>query len=89
MSDSTPVPTDPTAPGVPGAPAEPVAPNPVEPTAPNPVEPTVPLPPEPSPEPVGAFADGDGDAVSSDELQADNAVEEDMIDAVDPGGRPD
>ena len=100
MISSAPAPIDPPttpntpgAPGLPGAPdfpgvpAEPSAPNPAEPAVPVPTEPTVPLPPEPAPEPSGVTG---GDAsVGTAEPDADNAVEEDVIDAVDPGGQPD
>lgn len=95
MSTPTPFPDTPTEPTTPSAP---------EPLAPNPAEPTVPLTPETAPGPAstdtptavasdggssGAFADDDGEAVGSAEMDADNPVEEDVIDAVDPGGRPD
>ncbi|PTT21789.1 hypothetical protein DBR36_03260 [Microbacterium sp. HMWF026] len=80
----------------PGSPAEPTAPTPSEPTAPTPAEPTIPLTPETQPGPAsggdggaGAFAREQGDAVGSAEMDADNAVEQDVIDAVDPGGSPD
>ncbi|KQR21094.1 hypothetical protein [Microbacterium sp. Leaf151] len=89
---STPAfPQTPSEPGAP-SPGEPVAPTPTEPTAPTPAEPTIPLPPEtaPSPSSGGAFAqDDDTSGIGSAEMDADNAVEQDMIDAVDPGGSPD
>jgi hypothetical protein len=37
----------------------------------------------------GAFAEDEAEAVGTAEMDADNPVEEDMIDAVDPGGSPD
>ncbi|MCI9858662.1 hypothetical protein [Microbacterium proteolyticum] len=93
---STPAfPQTPSEPGAP-SPGEPVAPTPTEPTAPTPAEPTIPLPPETAPAPSsggdagGAFAqDEDTSDVGSAEMDADNAVEQDVIDAVDPGGSPD
>lgn len=86
-------PQTPSDPGTP-APGEPPVPYPTEPTAPTPAEPTVPLPPETEPAPassdaVGAFAHDDDAAVGSAEMDADNPVEQDTIDAVDPGGSPD
>ncbi len=93
---STPaIPPTPSEPGAP-SPGEPIAPTPTEPTAPTPAEPTIPLTPETAPEPsaqgdgAGAFAhDADTSGVGSAEMDADNAVEQDVIDAVDPGGSPD
>ncbi|BAJ73421.1 hypothetical protein MTES_0457 [Microbacterium testaceum StLB037] len=38
---------------------------------------------------AGAFAEDEADAVGTAEMHADNPVEEDMIEAVDPGGSPD
>jgi 2-oxoglutarate dehydrogenase E1 component len=71
-------------------------PTPTEPTAPTPAEPTIPLPPETAPAPssggdaAGAFAQvDDTSGIGSAEMDADNAVEQDVIDSVDPGGRPD
>lgn len=43
----------------------------------------------PSDDTAGAFAEDEADAVGTAQLDADNPVEEDMIDAVDPGGSPD
>ncbi|MDU0365927.1 hypothetical protein AB0O16_11460 [Microbacterium sp. NPDC089180] len=89
-------------PTFPQTPSEPSAPTPAEPTTPAPSEPTVPLPPETQPAPAGgvgdeakgsdaagAFAEDDDEAIGSAETVADNAVEEAVVDAVDPGGRPD
>ncbi|MBQ9916767.1 MAG: hypothetical protein IJO71_06140 [Microbacterium sp.] len=91
MTLPTPEPMDPpTAPGTPDLPTIPGEPSPdfpAEPLAPTPDEPTVPLPPEPSPDPSGAD-EVDGPTGTA-ELEADNDVEQDMVDAVDPGGRPD
>lgn len=98
MSTPTPLPQAPSDPGTPSIPDEPLAPTPSEPTAPTPAEPTVPLTPETAPAPAGhddgddsagAFADDDGAAIGTAEMDADNAVEQDMIDAIDPAGRPD
>ncbi|MGC0367936.1 hypothetical protein [Microbacterium sp. SLBN-111] len=88
MTLSTPEPLDPpTAPDAPVTPDEPSPGIPAEPLAPTPDEPTVPLPPEPSPDPSGADAvDG---PTGTAEPEADNAAEQDMVDAIDPGGRPD
>ncbi|MBB3156656.1 hypothetical protein FHS07_000340 [Microbacterium proteolyticum] len=93
---STPAfPQTPSEPGAP-SPGEPVAPTPSEPTAPTPAEPTIPLPPETAPAPSSSddAADAspqedDTSAVGSAEMHADNAVEQDVIDSVDPGGSPD
>lgn len=88
MTSTTPAPLDPpTAPDGLPAPAETPPTTPAEPTAPTPAEPTVPLPPEPAPDPSGAEAGGA--TTGSAEPEADNAVEEDLLDAVDPGGQPD
>ena len=91
MSLPTPEPLDPpTAPGTPGTPAVPSEPSPAAPAhplAPRPDEPTVPLPPEPATDPSRA---GEGEQPSGTaEPEADNAVEADTVDAVDPGGSPD
>ncbi|MEV8241208.1 hypothetical protein AB0O90_13285 [Microbacterium testaceum] len=40
-------------------------------------------------ETAGAFAEDEAEAVGTAEMDADNPVEEDMIEAVDPGGSPD
>lgn len=98
MSTPTPFPQTPSDPGAP-APTEPSTPTPAEPTAPTPAEPTIPLPPETAPGPAGAeaahddtagaFARDDAASVGSAEMDADNAAEQDVIDAVDPGGSPD
>lgn len=42
-----------------------------------------------SDETAGAFAEDEAGAVGTAEMDADNPVEEDMIEAVDPGGSPD
>ncbi|WP_206551844.1 hypothetical protein, partial [Microbacterium testaceum] len=42
-----------------------------------------------SDETAGAFAEDEAEAVGTAEMDADNPVEEDMIEAVDPGGSPD
>lgn len=85
-------PSDPSRP----TPSEPMAPNPAEPTAPTPAEPTIPLPPETAPAPASASDSSTGvldrteeDAAGSAELDADNAAEQDVVDAVAPGGEPD
>lgn len=89
-------------PTLPPTPSEPTSPTPSEPSTPTPSEPTVPLPPEPGTAPggasaadqsdadaAGAFAEEDDDAIGTAETVADNEVEEAVVDAVDPGGRPD
>jgi hypothetical protein len=91
MTLPTPEPLDPpTAPGTPVTPPVPGEPSPAapdEPLAPSPDEPTVPLPPEPATDPSGA---GEVDhPTGTAEPEADNAVEADIVDAVDPGGSPD
>ncbi|MHA0111682.1 hypothetical protein ACXYUI_32015, partial [Klebsiella pneumoniae] len=77
----TPEPLDP--PATPDAPVttdEPSPGIPVEPLAPTPEEPTVPLPPEPSPDRSGA--DEVDAATGSAEPEADNAAEQDTVDAI-------
>ena len=90
MISSTPSPLDPpTAPDAPGvapSPGENPAPTPAEPMAPTPDEPTVPLPPEPAPDPSGTSTET---AIGTAEPEADNALEADVVEAVDPGGQPD
>ena len=84
-------------PAFPQTPSEPTASTPAEPTTPAPSEPTVPLPPETQPAPAGeAVSDAAGavaqepdEAIGSADTVADNEVEQAVVDAVDPGGRPD
>lgn len=98
MSTPAPSPQTPSEPAFPAAPDEPLAPTPTEPTVPLPPE-TAPAPAGVGVEDsasggsgddsAGAFAGDDGEAIGTAEMDADNAVEQDMIDAIDPAGRPD
>lgn len=91
-----PTPSEPTSP----MPAEPSTPTPSEPTVPLPPEPgTAPAgdadagvdegADAPGADAAGAFAEEDDDTIGTAETVADNEVEEAVVDAVDPGGRPD